>query len=44
MGLVVLMVNGLPITPAGRLIRNLLRFVDALPLCYAFGIVCILLR
>ncbi len=44
MGLVVLMVNGLPITPAGCLIRNLLRFVDALPLCYAFGIVCILLR
>jgi len=44
MGLVVLMVNGLPITPAGCLIRNLLRFVDALPLGYAFGIVCILLR
>jgi uncharacterized RDD family membrane protein YckC len=44
MGLVVLMANGLPITPAGCLIRNLLRFVDALPLLYAFGIVCILLR
>jgi uncharacterized RDD family membrane protein YckC len=44
MGLVVLMANGLPITPAGCLIRNLLRFVDALPLFYAFGIVCILLR
>jgi uncharacterized RDD family membrane protein YckC len=44
MGLVVLMANGLPITPAGCLIRNLLRVVDALPLCYAFGIVCILLR
>jgi hypothetical protein len=44
MGLVVLMANGLPITPAGCLIRNLLRVVDALPLFYAFGIVCILLR
>jgi uncharacterized RDD family membrane protein YckC len=44
MGLVVLMANGLPITPAGCLIRNILRVVDALPLFYAFGIVCILLR
>jgi len=44
MGLVVLMANGLPITPAGCLIRNLLRFVDALPVFYAFGIVCMLLR
>jgi uncharacterized RDD family membrane protein YckC len=44
LGLVVLMANGLPITPAGCLIRNLLRVVDALPLFYAFGIVCILLR
>jgi uncharacterized RDD family membrane protein YckC len=44
MGLVVLMANGLPITPAGCLIRNLLRVVDALPLFYAFGILCILLR
>jgi len=44
MGLVVLMANGLPITPAGCLIRNVLRVVDALPLFYAFGIVCILLR
>jgi uncharacterized RDD family membrane protein YckC len=44
MGLVVLMANGLPITPAGCLIRNLLRVVDALPLLYTFGIVCILLR
>ena len=44
MGLVVLMANGLPITPAGCLIRNLLRFVDALPAGYAFAIVCILLR
>jgi uncharacterized RDD family membrane protein YckC len=44
MGLLVLMANGLPITPAGCLIRNLLRVVDALPLFYAFGIVSILLR
>jgi uncharacterized RDD family membrane protein YckC len=44
MGLVVLMANGLPITPAACLIRNLLRVVDALPLFYAFGVVCMLLR
>jgi uncharacterized RDD family membrane protein YckC len=44
LGLVVLMANGLPITPAGCLIRNLLRVVDALPLFYTFGIVSILLR
>ena len=44
LGLVVLMANGLPITPAGCLIRNLLRVVDALPLFYAFGIVSMLLR
>jgi uncharacterized RDD family membrane protein YckC len=44
LGLVVLMANGLPITPAGCLIRNLLRVVDALPAFYAFGIVCLLLR
>ena len=44
MGLHVLMANGLPITPAGCLIRNLLRVVDLLPLMYATGIVCILLR
>jgi uncharacterized RDD family membrane protein YckC len=44
MGLHVLMASGLPITPAGCLIRNLLRAVDFLPLMYAFGIICILLR
>ncbi len=44
MGLQVLMANGLPLTPAGCLIRNLLRAVDFLPLMYAFGIICILLR
>jgi uncharacterized RDD family membrane protein YckC len=44
MGLHVLMVNGLPITPAGSLIRNLMRAVDLLPLFYAFGIASMLLR
>jgi uncharacterized RDD family membrane protein YckC len=44
MGLTVLMANGLPLTPEGCLIRNLLRAVDLLPLCYGFGIVAILLR
>ena len=44
MGLYVLMANGLPITPAGCLIRNLLRVVDMLPLLYGFAIVSILLR
>jgi uncharacterized RDD family membrane protein YckC len=44
MGLYVLMANGLPITPAGCLIRNLLRVIDMLPLLYAFAIVAILLR
>jgi len=44
LGLVVLMANGLPITPAGCLIRNLLRVVDALPAFYAFGIASMLLR
>ncbi len=44
LGLYVLMANGLPITPAGCLIRNLLRAVDMLPLLYAFAIVSILIR
>jgi uncharacterized RDD family membrane protein YckC len=44
MGLHVLMANGLPLTPAGCLIRNLLRVVDFLPVMYGFGIICILLR
>jgi uncharacterized RDD family membrane protein YckC len=44
MGLQVMMANGLPITPAGSLIRNLMRFVDALPVLYAFGIISVLLR
>jgi uncharacterized RDD family membrane protein YckC len=44
MGLQVMMANGLPITPAGCLIRNLMRVVDLLPLMYAFAIVLMLLR
>jgi uncharacterized RDD family membrane protein YckC len=44
MGLQVLMANGLPLTPEGCLIRNLLRAVDFLPLFYGCGIVAILLR
>jgi len=44
MGLYVVMASGLPITPAGCLIRNLLRVVDLLPMLYAFAIVSILLR
>jgi uncharacterized RDD family membrane protein YckC len=44
MGLQVMMANGLPITPAGCLIRNLMRVVDLLPLMYAFAIILILLR
>jgi len=44
MGIYVTMASGLPITPAGCLIRNLLRFVDFLPLFYAFGTISMLLR
>jgi uncharacterized RDD family membrane protein YckC len=44
MGLHVMMASGLPITPAGALIRNLMRAVDFLPLLYGFGILCTLLR
>jgi uncharacterized RDD family membrane protein YckC len=44
MGLTVMMANGLPLTPEGCLIRNLLRVVDFLPLMYGFGIVAILIR
>ncbi len=44
MGLQVMMANGLPITPAGCLTRNLMRAVDLLPLMYAFAIVTMLMR
>ena len=44
MGLKVIMDNGLPITPAASITRNLLRFADLSPLGYGFGIISILVR
>jgi uncharacterized RDD family membrane protein YckC len=44
MGLQVMMANGLPITPAGSLTRNLLRVVDSLPAFYGFAVVTMLVR
>jgi uncharacterized RDD family membrane protein YckC len=44
MGLQVMMANGLPITPAGSLTRNLLRAVDCLPAFYGFAVITMLLR
>jgi uncharacterized RDD family membrane protein YckC len=44
LGLTVVMDNGLPVTPAASLLRNLLRVVDFLPGTYAFGLVTMLLR
>jgi len=41
--LYVSMENASPITPAASIIRNLLRFVDFLPLFYGFGFVSMLL-
>jgi uncharacterized RDD family membrane protein YckC len=43
-GLKVVMDNGLPITPAASVARNLLRVADFLPFGFAFAIVSILLR
>jgi uncharacterized RDD family membrane protein YckC len=43
-GLKVVMDNGLPITPAASLCRNLLRAADFLPFLYGFAIVSMLLR
>jgi uncharacterized RDD family membrane protein YckC len=43
-GLKVVMDNGLPITPAASLTRNLLRAADFLPFAYGFAIVSMLLR
>lgn len=40
----VVMDNGLPITPAASLTRNLLRVADFLPFLYGFGAVSMLLR
>lgn len=41
-GLFVAQENASPVTPASSLIRNLLRFVDFLPFCYGFGLLCLL--
>jgi uncharacterized RDD family membrane protein YckC len=43
-GLKVVMDNGLPITPAASLIRNLLRVADFLPAGYGFAVVSMLVR
>lgn len=40
----VIMDNGLPITPAASLIRNLLRFADFAPLFFGFAFVTMLMR
>lgn len=44
MGLKVVMDNGLPVTPAASITRNLLRVADFLPFGYAFAIVSMLVR
>ena len=44
LGLRVIMDNGLPVTPAASLTRNLLRAADFLPLFYGFAVVSMLLR
>jgi uncharacterized RDD family membrane protein YckC len=43
-GLKVVMDNGLPVTPAASLTRNLLRAADFLPFAYGFAIVSMLVR
>lgn len=43
-GLKVVMDNGLPVTPAASLTRNLLRVADFLPLAFGFGILSVLIR
>jgi len=43
LGLRVMNDNGTPVGWTGSLIRNLIRFVDTLPGCYAFGCISVLL-
>jgi uncharacterized RDD family membrane protein YckC len=43
-GLKVVMDNGLPITPAASITRNLLRVADFIPMAFGFGILSMLLR
>jgi uncharacterized RDD family membrane protein YckC len=44
LGLKVVMDNGLPVTPAASIVRNLLRVADFLPALYGFAIVSMLVR
>jgi uncharacterized RDD family membrane protein YckC len=44
LGLKVIMDNGLPVTPAASLTRNLLRAADFLPFLYGFAVVSMLVR
>ncbi|HET9484726.1 MAG TPA: RDD family protein [Xanthomonadales bacterium] len=41
-GLRVVNANGTPVTWLGSIVRNLLRTVDMLPVCYGFGLVAVL--
>jgi len=43
LGLRVMNANGTPVGWTGSLLRNLIRFVDTLPGCYAFGCISVLL-
>jgi uncharacterized RDD family membrane protein YckC len=43
LGLRVMNTNGTPVGWSGSLIRNLIRFIDVLPGCYAFGCAAVLL-
>jgi uncharacterized RDD family membrane protein YckC len=44
LGLKVVMDNGLPVTPAASVTRNLLRVADFLPFAFAFAVVSVLVR
>jgi len=44
LGMRVVMADGMPVTPAASLLRNLLRAVDFLPFFYALGLLSMLLR
>lgn len=44
LGIKVVMDNGLPVTPAASITRNLLRAADFMPALYGFGIVSMMLR
>jgi uncharacterized RDD family membrane protein YckC len=44
LGIKVVMDNGLPITPAASITRNLLRAADFMPALYGFGILSMMLR